>query len=146
MYFKWIFFYSNYTEASFSHPPPHPHKISVTNWDSCDLAAARLTTSAASHLTKLHFVEVRRRTSGRLEGRMAAQGHRGPTPITPSTTTTSTPPSVPVLIPPSTPRRQSGCYLSIFTLFPSTERPGPTYVHSANDKWTHARPNLHVCV
>lgn len=38
--------------------------------------------------------------------------------------------------PPSTLSLQSGCYLSIFTLLPSTDRPRPTYVHSPNDTWT----------
>lgn len=39
--------------------------------------------------------------------------------------------------PPSTLSLQSGCYLSIFTLLPSTDRPRPTYVHSPNDTLTH---------
>lgn len=56
---------------------------------------------------------------------MGAQGHPVLTP----------PPS---RVPPSTLLLRSGCYLSIFTLFPSTDRPRPTYVHSPNDKWTHA--------
>lgn len=38
--------------------------------------------------------------------------------------------------PPSTLSVQSGCYLSIFTLLPSADRPRPTYVHSPNDTWT----------
>lgn len=51
---------------------------------------------------------------------MGAQGHPALTP----------PPS-----PPSTLSLQSGCYLSIFTLLPSTDRLRPTYVHSPNDTW-----------
>lgn len=57
-------------------------------------------------------------------GKMGAQGHRVLTPP-----------------PPSTLSLQSGCYLSIFTLLPSTDRPRPTYVHSPNDTHTH----IYIC-
>lgn len=68
-----FFLQSNYSEASSSHPhlQPPPSRI---------LGGPLGFLSAASHLTKLHFVEVGRWTSRRLEGGMAAQGHPGPTP------------------------------------------------------------------